>query len=190
MVTEEHSEDLAVWAFRTGVRDYLVKPVEVGEIASRLTALPIPRPFERRASRANVLPLPRIPWAARYAAPTLPRGTLPAVRYIEAHLEEKITLAHMAERCGMSPFRFSRAFKGEHTVTFQEYLMRRRVAKAQQLLRNPRATVGDVAYPVGFTDPPYFARVFRRLVGPTPSAFRHNAATGLSSDTLPISGCR
>jgi DNA-binding response OmpR family regulator len=67
MVTEEHSEELAIWAFRTGVRDFLIKPIGAGEISSRLTGLlesflPASRP------RSNVLPTQPIPMAARGAS--------------------------------------------------------------------------------------------------------------------------
>jgi AraC-like DNA-binding protein len=181
MVTEEHSEDLAVWAFRSGVRDFLVKPVGAREVASRLADLPEPPRVENRRPRTNILPKHPIPAAARYAAPAPPKTTLPAYRYIEAHLHEKITLDAMAELCAMSPFQFSRAFKREHGVNFKEFLTGRRIARAQELLSNPNAAVVDIAYAVGFTDPPYFARVFRRLVGLAPSAFRGNGAAASSA---------
>jgi AraC-like DNA-binding protein len=181
MVTEEHSEDLAVWAFRTGVRDFLVKPIEAGDVISWLAELPEPRPVECRRPRTNILPKPPIPVAVRYAAPALPKTTVPAYRYMEAHLHERMTLEAMAKLCGMSPFQFSRAFKREHGINFKDFLTRQRIARAQQLLCNPHAAVVDIAYAVGFTDPPYFARVFRRLVGLAPSAFRANGAASRAS---------
>ena len=123
MVTEEHSEDLAVWAFRTGVRDFLIKPIEARDITSRLQRLPEPRQSNSPA-RSNILPQQSIPPAARYAAPALPKMTARAVRYMESRLQERITLEQMALFCGMSPFQLSRAFKREHGVNFKEFLTR------------------------------------------------------------------
>ncbi len=175
MVTEEHSEDLAVWAFRTGVRDFLIKPIEARDITSRLQRLPEPRQSNSPA-RSNILPQQSIPPAARYAAPALPKMTARAVRYMESRLQERITLEQMALFCGMSPFQLSRAFKREHGVNFKEFLTRQRVAKAMELLANPRAAVADIASAVGFSDPSYFAKVFRRLVGRLPSDYREGGA--------------
>jgi AraC-like DNA-binding protein len=104
-----------------------------------------------------------------------------AVRHIDSKLQEKISLETMATLCGMSQFQFSRAFKREHGVNFKEFLIRQRVGRACDLLRNPGATVADIAYAVGFAYPPYFARVFRRLVGVAPSAFRGNGTAAPGS---------
>jgi AraC-like DNA-binding protein len=57
-------------------------------------------------------------------------------------------------------------------LTFQEYLVQRRVQEAIRLLKNPSASIADVCYTVGFGDQSYFTRTFRRYVGTAPSAYR------------------
>lgn len=173
MVTEEHSESLAVWAFRTGVRDFFVKPLQGEELTARLARLPDPWPGrDARAKRGNCIPEQTIPVEARCASPISRKTTLRGARYVETHLYEKITLEGMARLCGLTPFQFSRRFKQEHGLSFKDFRQQERIAKAKELLRNPRSAVADVAYAVGFTDPPYFARVFRASVGMTPSEYR------------------
>jgi AraC-like DNA-binding protein/CheY-like chemotaxis protein len=173
MVTEHHCEGLAVWAFRTGVRDFFVKPLRGDELATRCQRLPEPwTRREARARRRNCIPEQPIPIEARCASSASRKTTLPAVRHVETHWNEKIRLDGMGRLCGLTPFQFSRLFKREHGLSFKDFLVRYRVAKAKELLGNPRATIADVAYAAGFSDPPYFARVFRALVGVSPSAFR------------------
>jgi AraC-like DNA-binding protein len=72
----------------------------------------------------------------------------------------------------MSPSRFCREFKAEFGVTFVEYLASYRVIQAKRLLTNPTMAVADVASAVGFNDPSYFTRVFKKQEGVSPSEYR------------------
>jgi AraC-like DNA-binding protein len=74
----------------------------------------------------------------------------------------------------MSPSRFCREFKAAFAVTFVEYLATYRVAQAKRLLANPNMAVADVAVAVGFNDPSYFTRVFRKQESVSPSAYRED----------------
>ena len=173
MLTEQHCESLAVWAFRTGVRDFMVKPLRGRDMAAHFQRLmeQLPR-LDISAGRRNCLPEQPIPVEARCTHTVLRKATQSAVRFIETHLHEKISLDEMARLCGIGPSQFSRLFKREHGVNFQDYLARKRIDKARELLGNPNATIAEVAHTVGFSDPPYFARVFRSLVGVSPSTYR------------------
>jgi two-component system response regulator YesN len=77
----------------------------------------------------------------------------------------------MARICDMSASHFSRAFKKAYNLTFQEFLLRYRVYQACRFLNASSANISDVAYCVGFSDPSYFTRVFKRYVGVAPSEF-------------------
>jgi AraC-like DNA-binding protein len=96
----------------------------------------------------------------------------PAISYIDGHLAEKLTEHELAVYCDMSSIKFSRGFRRAFGMTFQEYLLRLRINESQRLLRNPKASVVDVSYTVGFRDQSYFCRVFKRFVGMTPTLFR------------------
>lgn len=176
MLTLQHCESLAVWAFRTGVRDYLVKPVPVAaiiEILNILTMLAKPRPQDRRVPRRNVLPPPILPNEFRQRAPFRHANrTVLAVCYVETHFNERIMENDVAALCGMSVFVFSRVFRCEHGMTFREFLIRYRIERAKELLRNPAMSATDTAGLAGFGDASSFTQLFRRYVDMTPSCYQ------------------
>lgn len=173
MLIEQSSELLAIWAFRTGVRDYAIKPLNSQTLYSQIQLL-IQIPIEGgAASRENYLPPPLIPPEARVGRSTeVQDRTLPAISYINNHFHEKVRLEKVATHCGMGTFQFSRAFKREHGLTFQDFLLRYRIDRARELLKNPSLSILDSVFAVGFNDPSYFARLFKRYVGVSPSRYR------------------
>jgi AraC-like DNA-binding protein len=180
MLTDYHSEPLAVWAFRTRVWDYLIKPLKPEEVIRRVTELfkllSAGHSRETRIPQSSVHPLPlEVRWSQGNGSD---RAILPVVSYVEVHYPEKITLEEMARLCGLGPFQFSRLFKRLKGVTFQEFLLQHRIGKALMLLRNPRASVTDIAFAVGFNDLSHFARMFRRYVGLCPSKYRRGNGNG------------
>lgn len=72
-----------------------------------------------------------------------------------------------------------RLFMDEMGVSIIDYIIRRRISKAEIMLANSGLSVKDVAYSVGFSDQMYFSRVFKRINGKTPSEFR--ATLGLKN---------
>jgi AraC-like DNA-binding protein len=79
----------------------------------------------------------------------------------------------------MSATYFSRTFRQAFDITFQDFVLRYRIAEACRQLRAPNAIITDVASSVGFQDPSYFTRVFKRFVGVPPSDY---CAGGAASD--------
>jgi AraC-like DNA-binding protein len=171
-VTLQHSESLAVWAFRSRVLDYLVKPVSKSEFERSAQALrSMSNVCANQRSRAPLnftVPIPpEIPHRTRVDDVTL----LPAIYFVKQKFREKFRSEEVAETCGMTTFRFSRAFHETYGLTFQDYVLRYRILEACRLLRNPNANVTKVAYSVGFNDASYFSRVFRRFIGVSPSSY-------------------
>lgn len=172
LLTLQHSESLAVWAFRSRVLDYLVKPVSRREFersANALRRMSTVSPTQRsRAPLDFSVPVPpEIPHRTRVDDTTL----LPAIYFVKQRFREKFRSEEVAETCGMTTFRFSRAFHETYGLTFQDYVLRYRILEACRLLRCPEANVTKVGYAVGFNDASYFARVFRRFIGTSPSAY-------------------
>lgn len=95
-----------------------------------------------------------------------------ALDYIAKHYGEEITLESMASHVRLSSFYFSKIFKQYTGVTFIDYLSLYRVEKAKELLKDPRWSIKEISVRVGYSDPNYFTRVFRRLEGLTPSEYR------------------
>jgi YesN/AraC family two-component response regulator len=174
MITESHSESLAVWAFRSGVWDYLVKPLTAGDLNRRIETLAhlcLERP-------PGDLRLPRhasLPCSVQLETPReISQGhkTLLARQFVESHFAESVRLSVVAMHCHMSESEFSRVFKKEHGHTFCEYLLKFRISKACESLADPSVQVKTVAFDVGFNDVSYFARTFRRYTGATPSSYQ------------------
>lgn len=105
-----------------------------------------------------------------------PSGSRRALReaedYVNDNLARNVTLAELAGVARMSPYHFSRTFKDATGLSPHQYLIHRRVKKAQELLLNTDLPVGDVARGVGFASQGHLARHFGRLVGLSPGSFR------------------
>jgi len=174
MFTEQHSEALAIWAFRTGVWDYHVTPLSELALREAVTGLEHAQCFRcavrQQAPDCNKV---RLPDEVRFRAPPDDKQRLqPAISYLEIHYSSKLSEDALAELCGLSSSKFSRLFRQTFNITFQEYLIRYRLGESSRLLLNPVATIADVAYSVGFNDPSYYARAFKKYLGVSPSKFR------------------
>ncbi len=172
LLTLQHSESLAVWAFRTRVLDFLVKPVSQAEFHRFLKTLRyVTRVSASQQSRDqgdNIAPIPpEIPLTMRTDDVRL----LPALYYVKQNFRCKVRSEVVSKLCDMSPFRFSRSFHETYGITFQDYVMRYRILESCRLLHDQNASITDVAYAVGFNDASYFSRTFRRYVGMTPSDY-------------------
>ena len=189
LVTLQHSESLAVWAFRSRVLDYLVKPVSRREFQRPLQALRrmsdvCPIQHGRKPLDVAAAIPPEIPQKPRVDGVAL----LSAIYFVKQNYREKVRSEEVAAGCGMSTFRFSRAFHETFGLTFRDYVLRYRILEACRLLRHPDANVTKVAYSVGFNDASYFSRAFRRFMGTSPSAY--NAEFELDEPELDISSIR
>lgn len=177
MITQAHSESLAVWAFRARVWDYFVQPVELSRFLGVIEML---RGIKHRcapssAARAELDFTNAIPPEARQRCGGVRQDQFVvdhAMSYVETNLHRKIVQSEVADLCGLSTFQFSRLFKRITNGTFQEYLLSRRITEAKRLLANPNVSVTDVCFTVGFHDLSYFTRVFQRYVGHAPSRYR------------------
>lgn len=176
MITQSHSEQLAVWAFRTHVWDYFVQPVDTARFIEVVTTLDdIRHGTPAEAARAALDANNAIPPEARLRCSGVSeeRSLMDQVlTYLNANLHKKIVQAEVAHRFGLSPFQFSRFFKRLSHVTFQTYLLTRRIEEAKRLLANPKVSVTDICFTVGFQDLSYFTRTFQRYVGLPPSRYR------------------
>ncbi|MEI7534715.1 MAG: helix-turn-helix transcriptional regulator [Verrucomicrobiae bacterium] len=97
--------------------------------------------------------------------------------FIHANMRKKIVLGHLAEVAELHPTYFSDRFKQVVGVRPLDYLMRRRIERAQYLLLTSHASVKEIAAAVGIADAAYFSRVFTRLCRVAPSAYRATHAT-------------
>ena len=96
-----------------------------------------------------------------------------AVRYIdENYSNEDISLNKVAANANISPNHFSSIFSQEMGQTFIEYLIRKRMEKAKELLMTTDMRSSEIAYSVGYKDPHYFSYTFKKTQGITTREFR------------------
>lgn len=192
MLTLQHSESLAVWAFRARVWDYLVKPPSRRELDRCLSTMnklvsSIPEQQRRRDIRGKASTLPQETLVTPRS--TTPAALMPALAYIEKHFRDKVTSAKVSKACGMDSFQFSRAFKASFGITFKEYLIRVRIKEACRLLERQDIAVTEVAFLCGFNDPSYFSKVFKRYADVSPSDYASSVESRsivLSDDRLSL----
>ena len=178
MLTVQHSEALAIWAFRSKIWDYLVKPAHKREVERCLVGLS--RALAQRNEQTPRRPATnpdRIPQEISLETANEEHALGPAIRHIERHFRSAIRSEAVAACCDLSPFRFSRLFKEMFGMTFRDYLINYR------LRENPNVTVADVAFAVGFNDPSYFTRIFKQRIGTAPSALIGHPRTDSSDES-------
>lgn len=108
-----------------------------------------------------------------------PEWAAQCARYIEAHYQEDVTLDEVAQVFSYSPYYFSKLFKRDFKISFIDYLTRLRIEKAKELLSEGKMNVREISDTIGFADPNYFTRVFKRETGTTPTAFQKMLKTNL-----------
>ena len=106
---------------------------------------------------------------------------------IDRRFADDLDLSRMASEAGYSKFHFARAFKDTYGETPANYLTRRRIERAKDLLRSANLTVTEVCMLVGFSSLGSFSSRFSELVGMSPLAFQRAAAA--RGGTPPIPGC-
>jgi AraC-like DNA-binding protein len=105
-----------------------------------------------------------------------PGGLLTQLRrakdLVDRHYAEPLDLDAMAEAAHVSRYHFARSFAETYGETPVRYLTRRRIERAQDLLRSANLTVTEICMIVGFSSLGSFSSRFRELVGETPTAYR------------------
>ena len=101
-----------------------------------------------------------------------PQGQRLVHAYIEAHYMEDLSVQEMSERFSYSEAYFCKRFKQVYGKSFVSYLTEYRIGRAKELLRNESISIRAAGKAVGYPDPNYFAKVFRRVTGKSPSDFR------------------
>lgn len=92
--------------------------------------------------------------------------------WMQAHLDQAVSLEHLAAVAGMEKFHFARTFRRLTGQAPLAHFQHRRMAKACEWLDAGEDGIGEIALRLGYTDPHYFSRQFRQVIGMAPSAYR------------------
>jgi AraC-like DNA-binding protein/ligand-binding sensor protein len=111
-----------------------------------------------------------------------PAAVANAKKYIQAHVEESITLEQVVAHVGVSRFYFCKLFKRATGMTLTEYVTRVRLERAKTLLVDPALRISEIVYAVGFGSIPRFNSVFKRYVGMPPTDYRATLRSPLPAE--------
>ncbi|SHK76847.1 AraC family transcriptional regulator [Bradyrhizobium lablabi] len=98
--------------------------------------------------------------------------------FVDAHISKGIGISELANSVGLSQFHFIRAFKHSVGLSPYQYVLSERISVAKEMLLKRDLSIADVALTVGFSDAAQLNRVFRKLIGVTPTAFRREIGLG------------
>ncbi|WP_085724820.1 DNA-binding response regulator [Pseudomonas sp. R37(2017)] len=177
MFTVQHSEELAVWAMRSSVWEYMVLPLSPAEKKRYLGVVvqlcEVRRNANGQGKSSQIDHSPSLPDSIRLTSGHQKHQALNSIMlYIEQNFRYSIDQSDLAKRCGMTTFRFSRLFKEANGLGFTDYILNKRMNYAKDLLDNSQMPITSIGYEVGFKDPSYFARAFRQFANCTPSEYR------------------
>ena len=96
-----------------------------------------------------------------------------AVNFIkENYYRPNLSLSEVSEAVSLSPYYFSHQFKKEYNTTFIEFVTRIRLEAALKLLKDMRLSVAQVSFAVGYQDPNYFSKVYKKWMNISPQEYR------------------
>ncbi|MGH8136652.1 MAG: helix-turn-helix domain-containing protein [Steroidobacteraceae bacterium] len=116
------------------------------------------------------------------APATAPQGLAPwqirrVLTYVDSNLDTPIRNKDLAAVARLSEFHFNVAFRKSVGHSPHEYIIQRRIERAQGLMLSTAKALSDIAAECGLADQPHFTRLFRRFVGESPAAWRRARAS-------------
>ncbi|MGZ9585999.1 response regulator transcription factor [Paenibacillus marinisediminis] len=96
-----------------------------------------------------------------------------ATTFIQEKFCEELSLEDVADHVHLNSHYFSKVFKQQTGETFIDYVTKLRINKAKELIRNGQLSLKEICYLVGYKDPNYFSRVFKKAAGVSPTEYRN-----------------
>ncbi|MNZ97926.1 putative response regulatory protein [compost metagenome] len=153
-------------ALRFGVRDYLLKPVDKSMLYDLLVKI--------KQERARATASEQLYVSEAHEEGTKEHHVIEQVKAIlEKEYDKNLEMERLAELVGMSASYLSRLFKQETGITLTDYLIDIRIEKAKQfLIDHPNLKNYEISQLVGYNDPVYFNKLFKKMVGETPKDYK------------------
>ena len=95
-----------------------------------------------------------------------------AESFINRNYMKDLSLDDISRYCNISSYYFSKLFKQETGENYVEYLSRVRIENAKKMLSDSEASIKEISYSVGFSDPNYFSRAFKKYEGVSPTEYK------------------
>lgn len=189
MVTAFDEFEYARKVMKYGVKEYLLKPSRNYEIVQAIERVIA----EIKAERMEREEYERLQVKFKQALAFAPSNVIASVLdgqnetddlqlttnalnkakdYINSHYTKAISLEEVAEHVQLSTFYFSKLFKERFSITFIDYVTILRIEKAKELIKKEEQSLKEICFNVGYKDPNYFSRVFKKITGMSPREFR------------------
>jgi two-component system response regulator YesN len=157
--------DYAKRAISLGAARYLLKPSKMNEIDEAMLAM------TEKLKRDAVMRNADEPETAKTEINSFIVNS--ALKYIDAHYAEKLTLSDVADRIYVSQWYLSKLLNRYTEKNFYDLVNAARIKRAKELLRDPALKIGDISDMVGFVDTSHFSRIFKKTENITPKEFRN-----------------
>lgn len=162
--------DYAKQAISYGVFEYLIKsdirPVELKEVFSKIEE-------DMIAKKELIINKENESEEVNKDENKYSKSITMALKYIDSNYKEPICLADISKNVFLSHEYFSRLFKEEVGENFSTYLTNYRLNKAEYLLKNSDMKVGEIALEVGYQNPSYFSKTYKKYKGISPDDDRY-----------------
>ncbi|MFS0863059.1 response regulator transcription factor [Fredinandcohnia sp. 179-A 10B2 NHS] len=190
MVSAFNTFEYAKEVMKQGVKDYILKPSRKEDILASVERVKgeieqerkqLEEQKELRARLKQLLALTQNEgfleddhselvdaWKSNQAKKILTK----AKEYIENKFSDSLTLEEVAEHVELSPVYFSKFFKENFGVTFIDYVTTIRMNHAKKEMKDPTKSLKEICYSVGYKDPNYFSRAFKKYTGLSPTEYR------------------
>ncbi|MZQ87431.1 helix-turn-helix domain-containing protein [Paenibacillus sp. 5J-6] len=96
------------------------------------------------------------------------------LQFVSLRYNKPLSLEELSQECHAHPAHISRQFKKETGMTITDFQQKQRIEEAKPLLRKGDLSIKWIAESIGFDDPGYFARIFKKIEGVTPTQFQKN----------------
>jgi AraC-like DNA-binding protein len=93
-------------------------------------------------------------------------------RFIETRIDKKLSNSELAGIVNMAPNSFARLFKEEMNITLHNFIQKKKIAKACELLEYSNETIENISYKLGFSDRYHFSRVFKSIIEVSPAVYK------------------
>ena len=95
-----------------------------------------------------------------------------AFYYIDKNMSESVKIENLAEEFGISKFNFIKRFKSSTNVTPHQFIIRKKLERSKNLLKEGSLSLTDITYMLNFSDQSHFSNSFKKMYGMTPREFR------------------
>jgi YesN/AraC family two-component response regulator len=161
ILTGYGSKATVIQALKGRADDYIEKPLDIHRT----------RDIVERLIRQRKLPAEVLPGGVDAKIERV-------IHFLDRNFDKRVSLTDAAALVALSPKYLSRVFKDRTGTGFGEYRLKVRMKRAADLLEATDYTVEEISYRVGYENAESFARLFKRMMGSTPSSYRHRKRGG------------